>query len=183
MNLKDLKDFISIIQPLLTMSAIIWGGVWSYMLFIRKRQVAPRANIEHSITYKSLTANKSLLHLTVKITNIGNVLIVLKDADIRLQKISPIAPELLEYIEQGEVPLLKYSNEGDWPKIGGELFSLQDRVEPGETHELYYDFILDNNIKLVKVYSHFTNIKIWKKKPSREIGWGLSTLHELDVVG
>ena len=190
MNIQEVKDCARIIQSLLSIIAIFCGGVWSYILFVRKREVSPRANISHKITYKSLTDDKSLLHLTVMISNIGDVLISLKDGVIRLHKVSPVIPELLEYIERGEVPLIGNSNEGNWPLIGQipdldnyreSPVNYNDRIEPGENHELYYDFIIDSNTKLIKIYSHFTNIKVQQKRHYREIGWGLSTFHDLEL--
>ena len=48
-------------------------------------------------------------------------------------------------------------------------------IEPGETEELQYEFILDNTIQTVKIVSYFRNIK----RGEPEVGWRLTTIYDL----
>ena len=48
----DWATIITLAKDVLTGAAIILGGIWTYMLFIRTRQKYPRANITHGLTVR-----------------------------------------------------------------------------------------------------------------------------------
>jgi nitrate reductase gamma subunit len=82
-----MKNILDIIQALFTILAIIIGGIWSYMLFIKRRQRFPRAIVEHQVFHKTLAKDKILLNLTTIITNTGEVLLELEKCVVRIQQI------------------------------------------------------------------------------------------------
>jgi hypothetical protein len=185
MDLSDLKDFFAIIQACAgsvqacaTVIAIIVGGVWSYMLFVQKRQRYPRANIEHRITHRSIPDNKLLLHVAVTVRNTGDVLLSLVSGQTRIQQILPLSLELLDPISKGRDPVKAGDREILWPliKLRKQKWREQEcEIEPGESDEFHYDFILDAEVQTIEVYSYFKNAK----KPGREIGWGWTTIYDL----
>jgi len=46
-------------------------------------------------------------------------------------------------------------------------------IEPGEYDELDFEFIIESNIKLIRVYSFFLN----QHKRENEIGWSISDIY------
>ncbi len=175
-NVEIIKNIFDIIQAIATVFAIIIGGIWSYMLFIRKRQKYPRANITHNITHRQIGNKKILLHVAVTITNVGDVLIALVSGETRIQQILPLSLELLKSINQGDKLPPEGNTEIEWPIIDSRESEWQNnQIEPGENDQLHYDFILDDSIKIIEIYSHFKNAKI----PQKDIGWNTTTIYDI----
>src|SRR6266702_4870713 len=172
-SLSDLKDIATIIQSVATVSAIIIGGVWTYWLFIRKRQKYPRAKIEHRISHRP-TNGKILLSIDVIISNSSDVLLLLESGKVLVSQVLPPQAELLSILNgspgtevtdwRALVPLRNPT----WKK--GEL-----ELEPGESQQLPYHFVIDASIQTVLVYTYFRNIK----KRGRVLGWELTTIYDL----
>lgn len=74
-DLATLKDIAAILQASVTVLAIFVGGFWSYLLLVRKRQIYPRSNLSHTVTWIPLTDRKALVHVCVSIFNAGEVLL------------------------------------------------------------------------------------------------------------
>ena len=79
MNLSDVATIVSIVQSITTVIAIIIGGIWSYMLFVSRRQRYPRVKIEHQITCRPVSELKLLLSIDVTITNSSEVLDIIRN--------------------------------------------------------------------------------------------------------
>lgn len=179
MNLKDLADLVNISRNLSAIVALCVGGFWSYLLFIRRRQKFPRANFAHSLVSKRLTNEKSLLHLCVSISNAGEVLVSLEAGEVLVQQILPITPELSLYISKGGDPVKEGKTEIEWCLICERLSKWkkgQLEIEPGETHSINYDFIIDASVECVEVCSRYVN----PVRRKRNLVWELVTIHELN---
>ncbi len=178
-SLDQLVNLITIIQRTLTTLAIIIGGFWSYLLFIRKRQKYPRANLSHTSISKQLTKEKILLHVSIQIFNPGEVLLSLRKGEVWIQQILPPTPELLTYIEQGNDPVMERETEIKWHLLCERSSTWKKNrleIEPGETHSLNYDFIIDSRITCIEIHSRYWNIM----KAKRDFVWSLVTIHDLD---
>lgn len=171
--MQNTKDIVQIIQLVFTTLAIVMGSLWSYFLFIRKRPIGKRAQINHIIFYEKVSKDKAFLHVSVDIANIGEVLLRFPRGFVRIQKIIPFDKALLEKVEKNESSaILAYSAELDFQRATDDKelpHSIQ--IEPGEREKIGFDFIINYNIKAVKIYSFFDN--------SNKIGWSLSTIHRL----
>ena len=174
----DWATIITLAKDFLTGVAIILGGIWTYILFIRTRQKFPRANIIHDIKHLSLPNDKTLLHIDIRLSNVGDVLLSLASGEVRVQQVLPLPDELANIIEKGEDPVKDEEREIEWPLIGERSCSWKKddfEVEPGESDNLLFDFIIEKEVKVVEVYSYFQNIK---KRPT-DIGWNLTTVYDL----
>ena len=67
------KEKVDIIQGLVTIAAIIIGGIWTYNVFIKERREYPHANIEQKITHLALSDQQNLLQLGLELTNTGTL--------------------------------------------------------------------------------------------------------------
>ena len=178
--LPIIKEVSETFQPPITILAITLGGVWTYLLFVRKRQKYPRANIAHAMTVIDIGANKLLLHLTATISNTGDVLLTLVSAETRIQKVVPVMHDILESIGRGEDPVPAEESEVNWPLIAQRKSNWKKgefEMEPGEIDRLEYDFILEAEVKTIEAYSYFTNAV--KRKHKREIGWAVTTVYNI----
>lgn len=175
---NSLKEIVDVTQSILTSAAIIIGGIWSYMLFIKKRQKYPRADISHQITHAILSKSKILLRVKTILRNKGDVLLALSSGEVRLQQIFPLQPGFAHQIDQID-PVPENKSEVEWPLLGVRSFYWikgECELEPGEQDCFIAEFICDAKIELVSVYSYFQNVK----KYNRDIGWGITTLYKID---
>lgn len=122
-----------LVQPLTfwvdlaTITAIVVGGIWAYLLFVRRRQKYPRAALTHHIVHRrishdELPDDKVLLRVGLVIENPGEVLLSLISGETRVQQIEPWPEWFLEKVKNGEDPVEKEQTEVNWPYA----------AEPGE---------------------------------------------------
>jgi hypothetical protein len=178
-NISQFKEVVDIIQSAVTVIAMIVGGIWSYWLFVKNRQRYPRAGIAHHITHRRIGNDKLLLHVSVAISNVGDVLLSLVSLETRIQQVLPLSDKVLEVINKGQNPVSEGETEVAWPLIDSQKLELERgdcEVEPGESQEIHHDFILDAETEAIEVYTYLIN----EQKRTREIAWDLTTLYELD---
>lgn len=174
----SLKDIADIMQAFATVIALLIGGIWSYMLFVKKRQRYPRASITHQISHRPMSNSKIILNVTTIISNTGDVLLSLVSGLTRVQQMLPLSTEILKSIDERKDPVPDGKTEIEWPLISERLSKWEKEefeIEPGEKDQIYYDFIFDADIQTVSVYSYFKNVR----KHERDIGWGLTTIYDL----
>lgn len=178
-KLDTTKKFLGLGQSAVTIIAIIAGGIWTYLLFIKKRLRFPRANVENEISHIDLNSNLILLHVKIKVTNIGDVLLSFKEMEIRVQQILPIHNDISGSININNKVETREADEIPWPMLDGKIrqYELKSyEIEPGESDESHFDFIIVKNIKVVAVYSYFQNII----KKGRDLGWGCTSIYKLE---
>lgn len=180
--LNTLQTWADIFQGFATTLGVIAAGFWSWLLFVRQRQRFPRAEATHKITFIDLTPSLLLARITVAVENVGSVLIQLVDGYVEVYQIRPVQPALEDVLVSDRLPLQKGGTELDWPMIGRREFNPEaepHEIEPSESDEYHFDFIIPSSVKTVAVYSYFRNTL----KGKREIGWNHTTLCEVNRCG
>jgi hypothetical protein len=114
---QDSNSFASNLESYFTVLAIIIGGIWTYMLFIKNRQKYPKAELSLEINQISLSSNKILIHASLRIKNLGNVILQLECGFIRLQQIKPLNSTIKNSLQSGEDPAMEETKEFPWPLI------------------------------------------------------------------
>ena len=128
------------------------------------------------------------MSVIVTVKNAGNVLLKLESGKIYVQQVRPLLDDLKGFIQDADIQKLQegevdhlFHDRGSkisWRELGyrephwkeGEL-----SIEPGETEEFQYDFMLDESVQTVRVITYFRNIKF----KLTEIGWRLTTMYDL----
>ena len=177
-NTSQLKETVDIIQSVLTFFAIAVSGVWGYWLFVQKRQRYPRASIKHDITHMPIANDKLLLHVSVTIFNKGDILLSLESMETRIQQMLPLSDEVLDSVAKGHKLVSEGETEHIWPTLDSRESRWekgQREIEPNESQDIHYDFIIDAEIQVIQVYSFLVN----ETKRGHEIGWDLTTLYDL----
>jgi hypothetical protein len=177
-QLEQIASILSILQALATVAAFALGGIWTLWVFNTRRQRYPRASIEHLVTHKRLGHSKVLLHVDVRISNIGEVLMSVLCSETRIQQVLPVLNGLADSIKQARNPVRAGETEVEWPLIDSHLkeYGRGDcEIEPGEGHDINHDFIFKSDIQTVVIYSYVTN----EKKRDRTLAWNLTTLYDL----
>ena len=171
-------EIIDLISSSILAIAVVVSGVWGYWLFVQNRQRYPRASIKHSITHVPLAEGKLLLHVTETVRNEGSILLSLKCIETRIQRVDPPPDTLLQSIAEGKPLLAEGKTEYLWPLIGLHERTWekgQCEIEPDESQDIHHDFLIDADVRVIEVYSYMKN----HVKRKREIGWNLTTFHEL----
>lgn len=145
---------------------------------MHRRGEFPRANITHKIIDRRIEDDKIFLRVDVSIANVGDVLLQIEHGIVRVNQILPVPEDLLEAINASGGTDDFNDSETKWPNLVAceqdwiiEMFE----IEPTETDEVNYDFVVPFGVKTVEVYTYFRNVK---KRP-REIGWGHTSIHEI----
>jgi len=154
------------------------SGVWGYWLFVQNRQRYPHASIAHHITHMPVSDGKVLLHVTETVRNEGNILLSLEVIQTRVQRVLPPPDTLVRSIAEGKPVQAEGETQYPWPLIGlheSKWAKEQCEVEPNETTDFHHDFIIDESVQVVEVYTYEKNMV----KRHREIGWVLKTVYDL----
>ncbi len=96
---EDNLAVLRTLQILLLMPAIVVGGIWTYPIFVKRRQRYPRANVTQQIGHYPLLNNKVLLRATVRICNEGEILLSLVSGFSRVQQMIPCEDDLCKVLE------------------------------------------------------------------------------------
>ena len=179
------KDIAQTVQAVITVVAILVGGFWAYLRFVRGRLGRPRANLTHQVTHRSLENDKVLLRVTVIVENVGNVLLRLGDCILRVQQILPLPVHVSRAIQEDLELVEEDLTEIQWSEIISrqrDFAKLPVQLEPGENDEIVYDFVIDSDIETVKIYTHYSsadrlrNMLILKNKDP--LGWKRTTIYD-----
>jgi hypothetical protein len=154
------------IASFFTIAAIIAGLWW----FHKRREKAPRANIEHSVKFIDLENGTTYVGITVGIQNTGNVVIRPKIAEDTTSSVTieELKPYLANSIESKDIsPTYKLDF------LGGRAFPPGICVEPGAAQSLLFEFIIQNTTQAIRVYSHLDN------DYNDGVAWDTTTTHEV----
>ncbi len=176
-TLDNLKKGAEFAQAVLTTIAIIIGGIWTYLRFIKNRLRFPRAELSHTIIYKPLRDKKALLRINLKVLNKGDVLLPISNTWTRISQILPMGEDTLEALATGKDLPRDNDAEIKWPELGTREISYEPgtaEIEPGESEMFHFDYIVSSDVKVVHIYSFFTNLK------KREAGWPCITIINLN---
>lgn len=174
--MAEYHTIINNIESLITIIAVIIGGLWAYLLFVKNREKYPKAIIHHEIQ-KVKFENDVLVRLTIQIENIGKVILPIIYGEVWLQQLQPIN----ESIKQAITDFQSQNNKADigWPIINKRVFRYENNndyeLEPGEIDKFEFDFLIDKNVKTIQFYTHIQNVDKSNK------GWNYTSIHNLDI--
>lgn len=180
-DVESIVNWAKVADVVVKGSAILVAAIWTWILFIKRRQRFPRARVRHSIEARLLTKEKRLVRLSVTVENLGDVLIEIASGEVWLQRVLPISKEIATALasQKSDDTLYNDNTEVQWPTVGKEHALSPNpphEIEPGEHDSFDFDFVVDADVSTLLVNSHIENIK----KRKKEIGWNCSTLHDLD---
>jgi hypothetical protein len=184
--LERSKDVASIVQSVATVIAIVVGGAWSYLLFIKERREYPHANLQQSATHAQLGPNANLLRVGVAITNAGTTRMDLKSAIIKIQQVLPLTdcvdPKICAKaeIEAAKPGVPRSAARFSWPTLSqlDQQYEGNKEIEPSEKDFIDAEFVLPSHVTLVRIYAYVRN----DSKPhsdKQQIGWSVSNYYNL----
>lgn len=158
----------------LSQVATVAGVSAAAWLFIWRREMMPRATITHEAFWQPLPHGQHLLHVLVRVKNIGNSRLYLTHAEFRLQQVLP-----LDWIgAKGPLPSVPGHCEVSWPLIDGwEKHWDECRVEAGEMEEVCCDWVVPAHVEVVELYTFVQN-----RRYQRPMGWSATTIHRVEAL-
>ncbi|MCH7801801.1 MAG: hypothetical protein IIC24_09705 [Chloroflexi bacterium] len=153
--------------------AIVTASVWATYRFGLFRERVPRGVISHEVTHRPLTDSTIHLSVTVIFSNAGRVVWTFEPADRNLttiQQVKPITSDQLTALEQQLEAQTDLAFE--WPWIGNRPLTSRLEVEPSDTEQINYEFIIDNSIESILIYSYYS-------RDGR--GWDATTIYDISA--
>jgi hypothetical protein len=179
-----LKDWVDVAQSVVTIVAVIVGGIWTYDVFIKERRDYPHANIEHQITHLALSDKQNLLRVGLDLTNAGSSLMKIDHSLIRIQQILPAAscsndPCATSQLKEALAGIERKEDRFAWPLIAERTVTDPIEIEPGEKQSLDYEFVIESTVKAVRIYTYFKNEQ--RSKEDKEQGWDMSGFYNFST--
>jgi hypothetical protein len=178
-SIEDVKNVSDVIGNAVTAFAVIIGGVWAYLAFIRERTLWPRAELDLALDEHQLDSNTVLLSARLKVHNGGRGLMKLDQLRMDLHQVKPLGDEMRRKIDSG-MHFNSSGVEAAWPLIDQHVRTWEDdkpEIEPGEADEFCLDFFIDPSIETIFVYAYLENVR--KRRRRRRLGWPLTRIHDL----
>jgi hypothetical protein len=189
-----LKEWTEIIQGSISTVALLVAGLWTYMLFVQKRQKYQRTSVEHRITHRPIGGGKVLLVVEVLIANTGDVLVALEAGETTVKQLVPPEPQLLRQIAEQDLHQPRRHQSTGWKLIAYEPDEPGRRgveIEPGNLDQSVYNFIIDAGVRTVQVHSYVDNVQKqrlqidWRRfriiRRSR-MGWHRTTTYDMQAA-
>ena len=174
--IEAVRPYLDAGQILVTVGAVIVGGVWSRRTIFKKREEAPKIRLVHSVYTSFIDDANRFVRVSLVIENQGQVLIRLDEVDSWLYQVAPWPEDILSEEKMIEKELGHYK----WPGVPGmtsRMIRPQNvEIEPNEVQEFHFDYVFPRYVQIIVAYSYVNN-------PTKAIGigWNTSTIH--DMVG
>jgi hypothetical protein len=176
--LGKLKDVFAVVQSFATVCALIVGGVWGAYLFQRERQHFENALLSYKVAHHPLEQDKTFLHVTVEIKNLGKTLLGISTAQTWVEQIDPVPSCVVEGVmleQRIDQAIRSHEMTSDtlpWCLIKNRTIEWKEgefQIEPGESDEVYFDLIIPAAVKVVKLYVKVVHAGV--SKGARGLVW------------
>jgi hypothetical protein len=185
---ESTKDVTASLQSIATIVAFLVGGYWTYFLFVQKRQRYRRVEVTHRIKSFRLPDGRWILLVIVRISNLAEVFLSCRYIRTRVQRILPLNPDaqITQLINTRQDPVRDGETRIRWPTVGRRLQRWQGdeiEIEPGESYEFPFDFILDSDLQAIRIYSSFSDEEVPRDSNPPPRVWDRSTIYNLRDSG
>ncbi len=164
---SELNLWTNMLKSLVETMAIIVAGYWTYDHFIKSREKYPYPTIQYKIQHYQLSEKIIYLNVFVIVTNKGKRKLNLGEGLIYVRQVLPLSNRVQEMIDnsndedirKGNIPKLFIEDKQriGWDKLGerkwGEIRRGIQELEPGQTRDLQFAFLIEGDIKTVEVIS------------------------------
>ena len=140
------SDIITIIKDIVTFLAVIIGGGWAYIKFVKYRLFKAKLKLGTKVVVFKSKKTRTV-HLTLKVQNIGSSKVNIEYLEFRTQQIHP---------EASDVRRDDDNTEYKWPELDYIRIKLDEcLIEPGEIEQFTYDFVdtHSNSINVILLYA------------------------------
>ncbi len=156
-GVERVKLWIECIQGVVTILALLAGGVW----FLLQRANKPQVKLDQTVTQRPVAGQPemTLITLDVRATNVGKIKVDLEPGTVELMELNP-EQDVPQNVPQSV------------PKIAFPLQRMT--LEPGESDQAIFQTVnLPNSIHTIQVHSEYAvpgTKKYWNLLSSVDIG-------------
>ncbi len=176
----QVKDLMGIVQASVTALAIAAGGVFAGAKLQVFREFEAHLTITHEVSHRSIGDNYIHVAVTVTLRNSSKVAVEVRNGFSRLQQVIPVSDEDVEFL-YAQAFVHKEEDYIQWPTLE-EIPRAWDKgillVEPGEAHQVPFEFIVSVDVRSVIIYTYFNNQR-FSQASSRPSGWDATTFYDL----
>jgi len=181
-SLETVKTMSDVAANAVTIIGVLVGGYWTYRTFIRERTKWPKATVELAMSHRKLNAEKTLLHVKVKIHNAGRGLMRLNRIRVDVAQVKPMPDETEKKLVAGCLKP-KDDSVADWKVLeegefhwGAPGQGAQPELEPGENDEFGSDFFIASAVETVYIYVYIEN----EARKKNKLGWCVTSYYDLE---
>lgn len=160
-----------------TILAILFGGLFAAVKFELFRDFEPHLTISHAINHRRVGQSYVHIDVTVTLRNGSKVKVVPQEGFLVLQRISPTIDEFAEEV-YGKAFVDGSVEPFEWPVLEELYIDWRTRdmvIEPGEAHSEVLEFIISGEVNAVQVYTHF-----YPPEPAgNSRGWSRATVYDI----
>jgi len=186
----EIGTWATVLKSFVETVAIIVAGLWTYDRFIQSREKYPYPKIQHRIEHYALKEGIIYLGVFVTVINEGKRKLNLASGRIIARQVSPLPEKIAKrikeldnknktleirsgtdqdlFIDSSQRLRLDTLGERTWKKLP----AIMQILEPGQTRETEFVFLIDKDVDVIEVISFF---EYKRGKP----GWEFTTLHSL----
>ena len=174
------QQWVDIFQSMVTVIAIIFGGIFALVKLQAFRDFDPHLTVTHKVTHRIIGDSYARIEVVATLHNSSKVKIDVRRGLFLLQQISPVSDKEIEALYVRAFEGEEYE-EVQWPTLSevsrywgkGELV-----IEPGESHPETLEFIVAKEVKSVMIYTYFHNPGFSEGCQVGQ-GWVATTVHDM----
>ena len=182
LDIAKFKDELGVAQSIITILAILVGGVFAILKFQLFRDFEPHLSISQVVSHRFVGSKYVHIAVTSLLSNNSRVRLELNSGFVRVQKIAPTTDaDVVDLYAQ--VFLQNEQEDLQWPTLDEfQRTSTRERlmIEPGESHQETCEFIISVDVQSILVHTYFYNSRYSLGSRSAE-GWAATTFH--DMIG
>jgi len=168
-----LGDWADIVLALVTILAILFGGLFAAVKFELFRDFEPHLTITHTINHRRLGSSYVHIDVTASLLNSSKVRVVLQEGYYVLQSIEPV-PNGGDFTET----TMLYP---PWQILDEATFDLGDEVliiEPGQSLQEVLQFMIPVEVTAVLIHYFFYDST---HSTDHGQGWGITSVYDILV--
>ena len=198
--------WVSIAQGVVTIIAIVLGGIFAWRRGFIFRHWQPHVTISHDVTHRRVSPENLHIEITAILHNSSQVKVEFLDGLFTVEQLAPVSDEYVEQI-YGKTFVDKERYEApEWhclKEIRLEWKEDELIAEPGEKVAVTLEYIVPNYVEAVLITTYFYNARVMGKIPadinprdaerqkqrqwpwriSGPRGWIRTTAHDIVLVG
>lgn len=197
--------WVRITQAVVTIIAIMLGGLFAWRRGFIFRQWQPHVTISHDVTHRRVSSEHIHIEITAILYNSSRVKAEFWDGLFTVEQLAPVSDE---YVEQlyGKTFVDKDRYEApEWhclKEIRLEWKEEELIAEPGEKIAVTFEYIVPNHVQSILITTYFYNTRVmgkipaemnprdaeerkqlWFRRISGPRGWIRTTAHDIVIAG
>ena len=170
-----LGDWADTVLAVVTVLAILFGGLFAAVKFELFRDFEPHLTLSHTINHRNIGNNYVHIDVTAVLHNSSRVRVEV-EGNFAFQQVVPVMGER-EPDEQIESLVFSVDIQPfmEWAIIGERQCSKMS-IEPGQTHQETVEIIIPDDILTIAIHTYF-RASDFEKLP--QAVWGLTSVYDI----